>query len=707
MDKKGFTLIELLATIVIIAIIMALVMPSAIRVSKNNKQRIYQEYENMMVEYAKVSDLNINDTIDLIDLEELDKVKNECSGYVEIDHTVIPPVYKAYISCGDQYTTGNYNNTNSKTIIPIPSCRSGLIYNGGVQELVLSNVGYTLNNNTRKDVGKQDVEATIINRGLYVWTDGTSGSKTISNCEIHTKEITVKADNKTMVYGGNVPENSYTLTNSISGENPLVTDVTYTYKDTSGNTVSINSSTPVGIYSIVPSVEVDSNYEVNLENGIIIINKAESVSPTVSNFSGGYDGLDHTITVSGGSGGTIKYSTDSANWSTIKPTRTDEGTTTIFVRVFADNNHNDSSVITSTVTIYNPTLSCPTSLLRSNTGNVSISSNNGAISTTYTSLNTNLLTINNGTVTADSTNTGVGTVRATLNYQSNSITRECSINITEGTVCYYTTGNCIKDYVSVQSAIDDTPNNTLRNIKLLNNDSTAVTIPQNKKILINLNSKSMTSSSSDTIMVDGELTINGSGTISSTYSKGSAVSVKATGKATITGGTYTGYHGIITRGVSTTIKNATITGTDYGLGVINASSINFEDLNVSGQNHGLYISGGTGGTITRGTYTASASDSRGIFIVGGPYTLNNVTSTGDYGLDTYDSTVNITGGTYFGTEKRGIYGRSSSGVVSINGGTFKGCQEAIYGKGVTITGSVSNVCATGCSGYTCGKIVTN
>ena len=47
-------LLENVKEIIIIAIIMALVMPSATRVSQNNKKRIYEEYENMMIEYAKV-----------------------------------------------------------------------------------------------------------------------------------------------------------------------------------------------------------------------------------------------------------------------------------------------------------------------------------------------------------------------------------------------------------------------------------------------------------------------------------------------------------------------------------------------------------------------------------------------------------------------------------------------------------------------------
>ena len=109
MNNKGFTLIELLANIVIIAVIMTMVLPSAIRVSRKNQKRIYAEYENMMVEYARINELNTLDLIDLDDLEELEKVKSECIGYVTINHEIVPNQYKAYISCGNKYETEDFD----------------------------------------------------------------------------------------------------------------------------------------------------------------------------------------------------------------------------------------------------------------------------------------------------------------------------------------------------------------------------------------------------------------------------------------------------------------------------------------------------------------------------------------------------------------------------------------------------------------------
>ena len=105
MKKRGFTLIELLATIVIIGFIMGIVLPSAIRISRENKEEIYKTYEQMIEEYAAVSKYKDQYYIELEDLEELDKVKNECEGYVLIDHEESVLDYKAYIKCTDQYKT--------------------------------------------------------------------------------------------------------------------------------------------------------------------------------------------------------------------------------------------------------------------------------------------------------------------------------------------------------------------------------------------------------------------------------------------------------------------------------------------------------------------------------------------------------------------------------------------------------------------------
>lgn len=109
MGKQGFTLIELLITIVIIGLIMGLILPSASRMSRDNQNRLYLEYENMMVEYAKINPRKSQNIICLRNLDELHAVKRDCHGYVEINHTVMPEEYVAYVTCNGVYSSHGYN----------------------------------------------------------------------------------------------------------------------------------------------------------------------------------------------------------------------------------------------------------------------------------------------------------------------------------------------------------------------------------------------------------------------------------------------------------------------------------------------------------------------------------------------------------------------------------------------------------------------
>ncbi len=110
MNNKGFTLMEMLTVLVVITIIMMITVPIIINISKKNSDEMYASYEDMMEEYAKVSDKKNENLILLDDLEGLQKVKDECKGYVENKNNN----YKAYIKCpkdtGDKYITEGYNN---------------------------------------------------------------------------------------------------------------------------------------------------------------------------------------------------------------------------------------------------------------------------------------------------------------------------------------------------------------------------------------------------------------------------------------------------------------------------------------------------------------------------------------------------------------------------------------------------------------------
>ena len=109
LNKKGFTLMEVLTVIIVITIIMMITLPLVDSISNRNKEELYKSYEKMMVEYAMASSKK-QGTISLSELNGLDKIKNECTGFVKIDDNN----YNAYIKCpkedGSKYKTPKYDD---------------------------------------------------------------------------------------------------------------------------------------------------------------------------------------------------------------------------------------------------------------------------------------------------------------------------------------------------------------------------------------------------------------------------------------------------------------------------------------------------------------------------------------------------------------------------------------------------------------------
>ena len=112
MNNKGFTIIELLASIVIIAIIMLIVIPKLSEDEDKKNETLYHAYEDMFEEYARFSKNKDDDYIMLGDIEELEQVKDNCTGYAVNDGS--SKNYKAYISCGDNYKTDGYDENYNK-----------------------------------------------------------------------------------------------------------------------------------------------------------------------------------------------------------------------------------------------------------------------------------------------------------------------------------------------------------------------------------------------------------------------------------------------------------------------------------------------------------------------------------------------------------------------------------------------------------------
>lgn len=129
--------------------------------------------------------------------------------------------------------------------------------------------------------------------------------------------------------------------------------VTYKYKGRGSTSYAETATKPTnaGTYTVTATFPETTNYFSVTATANFEIYKANSINPTLTPFNGPYDGSAHKITVRGGSGGTINYSTDNVTWSRTNPSRTKAGVTRVYVKVVGDSNHNSSTPINSTITI--------------------------------------------------------------------------------------------------------------------------------------------------------------------------------------------------------------------------------------------------------------------------------------------------------------------------------------------------------------------
>ena len=114
MKKNGFTLVELLAVIVLIAFITMLTFPNLKNLRKNNNEKEFTTYENMMVQYVKAIPNYRNRSYVCLSELSIKKIndKMECFGYVTItsSNSLTP-----YLSCSEDgtklYETNNYDSS--------------------------------------------------------------------------------------------------------------------------------------------------------------------------------------------------------------------------------------------------------------------------------------------------------------------------------------------------------------------------------------------------------------------------------------------------------------------------------------------------------------------------------------------------------------------------------------------------------------------
>lgn len=290
----------------------------------------------------------------------------------------------AGIRVNSYYGAFTINKTNA--VCPSVTAYSGA-YDGASHGVGIGGgSGGTVQYRTSTTGSWSNTKPTIKDKGsitTYVQVVGDSNHNTV---DCGNKTVTVTAKTITPAAQSASYNGKTTFTKTIStgvGSEDLT--LTYTTNVATAGTYSYATSLSVGKYTLSSADKTGkaSNYTIS-NPGAFTISKVGATNPTLTAYSGTYDGKAHTIEVTGGSGGTIQYSTDQKTWSTTKPTRTDQGKTTVYVKVVGDSNHNDTSVISSTITIKPKNL----------TGSVKISgSATGGSTLTATVTNTNSATL--------------------------------------------------------------------------------------------------------------------------------------------------------------------------------------------------------------------------------------------------------------------------------------------------------------------------
>ena len=187
------------------------------------------------------------------------------------------------------------------------------------------------------------VNTTKDTTGNYKVTAATKGTLTINPAS-----CTLTANSGTKTYNGS--------SQSVTGFTSSPSGLSFSGVSASGSRKDVGSSdvTFSGV-TINTTKDTTGNYKVTgTTKGTITINKAaaSALGLSVTSYSGTYDGFAHTITATTTvtSGTTLYYRTSTTGtWVTTKPTRTDVGTTTVYVEA-RNNNYNTASA-TGTITI--------------------------------------------------------------------------------------------------------------------------------------------------------------------------------------------------------------------------------------------------------------------------------------------------------------------------------------------------------------------
>ena len=346
------------------------------------------------------------------------------------------------IKSGTTDVSGNYSITKANGTLKVTRATTATTgscinptYNGSGQTLAsgASNASYSNNSGTNAT----SYTVTVTSGSNYAFSDGQT-SKTLG-CSIAKRPTTCTSGSSSRAYNGSA------LTNTTGGScTNLVSGHSATFSGHKGTITNVGSVANTFGSVVIKSgtTDVSGNYSITKANGTLTVNKVNATCPTTTAYSGNFNNAGHSIGVSGGSGGTIQYSTDNSNWSTTNPSRTVSGSQTTYVRVVGDSNHNTITCTARTITInavtvtttFNPNGATLTSQSQSNPSSCSTTTS-GVVKCSCSIGNSSGCVVTSPAITAPSNSPTVVGFGSSTDSHSNSWSQKSQKTI------YYNTGD--------------------------------------------------------------------------------------------------------------------------------------------------------------------------------------------------------------------------------------------------------------------------
>lgn len=256
-----------------------------------------------------------------------------CKTNVNVSTTTDPEVLLGFTVTGYSGVYDGSSHTITATVNPDYQSTTTIHYS-------TNGTSWSTTKPTRTNAGTTTVYARATNATLGTYSKETS-------IVVSQAPVTLTAGSLTTTYNRS--------TQSVSTYSSSVSGIYFRYISASGSGKNVGTY-PVTFSGVTVDVTTDTtgNYVVHeVVNGTITINKAsaQTFGLSVSSYNGNYDGYAHSVSASVNdyTGTTIQYSTNGSSWSTTSPTRTNVGTTTVYVRALNDNY--ETATATGTITI--------------------------------------------------------------------------------------------------------------------------------------------------------------------------------------------------------------------------------------------------------------------------------------------------------------------------------------------------------------------